>query len=223
MNPLLWLMRMIIRPRRTAQMLSQEGNLRSALALVLGFGMVLSLLFLGSHLRGEYPPPPDEFQVWIETWGEFAMLPFLKIPPEQYRLAQAVVVVPLVLGVWILMAGSARMLSILFGGRGAFEQYLTLFGFSFFAFWILGSLLDMGVSVLLGDFVIAALRQEHGPLIESLVAAYPPLIWTTLLGLGGIYNGIVTHELEAFPYWKTVLISLVAFLWPIVLISCLIR
>jgi hypothetical protein len=223
MNPVIWLVNMIIRPRRTAQTLIQEGRLSSALSLVLGFGMVLALLFLGSHLRGDYPPPPDEFQVWIEIWGEFAMLPFLKIPPEQYRLAQAVFIIPLVLGVWILMAGSARMFSILFGGRGAFEQYLTLFGFSFFAFWILGSLLDMGVSLLLGDFVIEALRQEHGPLIKSMVAAYPPLIWTTLLGIGGIYNGIVTHVLERFSLWKTVLISLVAFLWSIVLITCLIR
>lgn len=214
---------MILHPRKTSREILKQKSVASSLAIVLGFALVLALLFLISHLVQDYPPPPEELQTWVETWGEFAMLPFLKIPAERYRLAQAMFAIPLVLAIWILMAGSARLLSILFGGRVTFEQYLNLFGHSFFAFWILAQLLDFTYSTLWGDFVLPALRLAYGPLIQSVVAFFPAAMWTLALGCGGLYNGLVAHESENFSWIKAALIGLATFLWPMVLISTLIR
>ncbi|MBN1581395.1 MAG: hypothetical protein JXA89_11900 [Anaerolineae bacterium] len=224
MEPLIKLCKMIIHPKRTSREILQDTkSIRQATTIVIGFGAVLTLLFLISHLTQDYPPPADELATWIETWGEFPMLPFLKIPAEQYRLAQALFGLPLVLAIWILMAGSARLLSVAFKGQVPYEQYLSLFGFSFFAFWILGQILDITYSAILEDAILRALRMEYGAAIKEIVALFPAVMWTGVLTLGGIYNGIVTYESEGFSAIKAGAIAMATFVWPIVLISVLIR
>ena len=223
MNVIRNLIMIILHPRKTSQAIAQEKTIYPSLTVVLGFGLVYSILFLASHLAHDYPPPPDELKTWIDTWGEFAMLPFVNIPAESYRLAQAMFVLPLVLAVWMLMAGSARVLSVLFKGKVSFEQYLNVFGYSFFAFWIMGQLLDMGYSSLLGPWVLPGLRMAYGPGLQAFFANFPPVVWTMMLSFGGIYNGIVTYELERFSLWKVVLVGMVTLAWPIVLISILLR
>jgi hypothetical protein len=217
----LW--RIILHPRRVTGEILLEENIHSSLSVVLGFGLVLSLLFLYSYLQGDYPPPPEDLNTWIEAWGEFSMLPFVNIPPENYRLAQAIFMTPLVIAVWMLMAGSAKILSSLFGGIVSYEQYLNLFGFSFFVFWIIGSFLDVVYSGIFGTFVLEALRWDYGGSVRSFAVNFPPVMWTTLLSLGGIYNGIAVHEGEQFSIAKTALVALATFVWPIVLVSLLIR
>ena len=231
----LW--RIVIHPRRTSRAILRDESIYASLAVVLGFALVLSLMFLVSHFRGDYPPPPKDLETWIETWGEFAMLPFVKIPAENYRLAQALFFTPLILGTWILMAGTARVLSLLWGGRVSFARYLNLFGFSFFAFWILGSVLDMIYSGLLSRHVLLALRGVYGPTAKMFFANFPTLMWTIVVGLGGVYNAIVFHESEKASHeseqaaqeaertsWlKAALVGVATFFWPIVLISLLAR
>ena len=121
------------------------------------------------------------------------------------------------------MGATARLLSIIFGGKLAFEQYLSLFAYSFFTFWILAHLLDISYSIVLGDFMIPALRDEYGAVVKVLVVGFPPVMWTVLLALGGIYNAIVTHEGEGFPVAKAGLIGVSTFIWPVILITFLIR
>ena len=191
--------------------------------LVYCFGLVLALLFSISHLKGDYPPPSEELAVWIETWGEFSMLPFVKIAAEKYRLAQAIFITPLMIAVWILMAGSAKILSILFNGKIAFKQYLNLFAYSFFVFWIIGSIMDTIYSSIFGEYVLRALRLEYGVIIKGIVANFPPAMWVSVLTLGGIYNAIVIHENEQCSLGKVMLMGTATFLWPIILISTLIR
>jgi hypothetical protein len=217
----LW--RIVVYPRRTSREILQDRSIHASLAIVLGFALVLSLLFLISHFRGDYPPPPQDLETWIETWGEFAMLPFVKIQAEHYRLAQAIFFTPMMLGTWLLMAGTARVLSLLWGGKVSFEQYLNLFGYSFFAFWILGSVLDTIYSGLLGRHVLQALRGEYGPLAKMVFANFPSLMWTIVLGLGGVYNAIASHEAEQFSWLKAALVGAATFFWPMVLISLLVR
>ena len=217
----LW--RIVISPRLTSREILQDENIHASLAIVLGFALVLSLLFLVSHFRGDSPPPPQDLETWIETWGEFAMLPFVKVPAEDYRLAQALFFTPLILGTWILMAGTARVLSLLWGGKVGFAQYLNLFGFSFFTFWILGSVLDTVYSGLLGRHVLQALRGAYGPLAKMVFANFPSLIWTIVLGLGGVYNAIVSHEDERCSWLKAALVGVATFFWPMLLISLLVR
>jgi hypothetical protein len=214
---------MLVRPRRTARELLSEGEIYPSLIVVLGFALLESLLFLISYLAGDYPPPAGELRTWIDTWGEFAMLPFIKVPAESYRLAQAIFMVPLTLAIWILMAGSARLLSILFGrGRVSFEGYLNLFGFSFFAFMIVTAALDFTFSSVFENFA-SALRGEHGTFARSAAAMFPPAMYTVLYGLGGLYNAIVAREGEGYSIPKTAIVGIVTFSWPMVLISLLLR
>lgn len=223
MKTLRRLVRIISHPRETSREIVSDEKINSSLSVVLGFGIILSLMFLISHLKADYPPPTDELKVWIETWGEFPMLPFVDIPAERYRLAQAIFMTPLMIAVWILMAGSAKLLSILFDGKVSYKQYLNLFGFSFYAFWIVASILDTIYSGIFGDLALKVLTMENGSTIKSVVANFPSVMWTLLLGLGGIYNAIVTHENERFSMGKTAVIGIVTFAWPILLISLLIR
>jgi hypothetical protein len=205
----------------------RQETLNASLAIVLGFGIVVGLLFARSHLAQDYPPPPDALETWIETWGEFAMLPYLKIPAERYRLAQALLMIPLSLAVWILMAGSARVLCVLFGGRTTFVQYANLFGHSFYVFWALAVLLDGLYTLLLGDHLLRALRLEYGPLARAFVAHYPPLMWTLALGVGAAYNGIVAYESEEatgiVAVLKAAAIAVATGFWPIALSALLLR
>ena len=218
----LW--RIIPRPRETArEILADPRGLRSAGVFVLLFALAVSLLFLDSHFAGDYPYRGADGEAVIDAWGEFAMLPFVKIAPERYRLAQAIFFTPMVLAAWVLMAGSARLLSALWGGRVRYTQYLSLFAFSFFVFWALATLCDVLYNLLLGDLLPAALRNEHGPLARALVAGFPPVMWTVLLGLGGVYNAIVTHEGEELSVARVVLIGAVTTVWPYALIAFLIR
>lgn len=221
---LAFLPKMVVRPRKTAGELLAEKTVYPSLVVVLGFAALESLLFLISHLAGGYPPPAGELSVWIDTWGEFAMLPFIKVPAESYRLAQAAFMVPLMLAIWMLMAGSGRLLSVLFGrGRVSFDGYLNLFGFSFFVFMILAAAFDALYSGFFGDFVLAALRGEYGQFSRRVVAAFPPMMYTVLYGLGGLYNALVAREGEGYSLPKTVIVGVVTFLWPMVLVSLLLR
>lgn len=223
MKTLSYLFQMIIHPRRTSQALLKEKSLIPAFWVVFGFGAIFAISFLISHFKGDYPPPAEELELWIEAWGEFTMLPFIKIPAEQYRLLQAIFIVPLTLAIWILMAGSARLLSILFGGKTSFDQYASLFGFSFFVFWILATIIDAVLSGVFGEVVLSALRLEYGTTGRNLIVYFYPIMYTILFGLGGVYNAIVTIEAEHFSAWKAALIGMVTFIYADILIACLIR
>ena len=221
---LAYLPKMVVRPRRTARELLAEETVRPSLLVVAGFAGLEALLSLRSYLVGEYPPPPGVLSIWVETWGEFAMLPFVDIPAGSYRLAQAVFMVPLMLAIWMLMAGSARLLSVLFGrGRVSFDGYLNLFGISFFAFLIPAVSLDTLVNGVFGSVELAALRMEYGPLVRDLFAYFSPVEYTVLLGLGGVYNAVVAGEGEGYRIPQAIVVGIVTFLWPMVLISTLLR
>jgi hypothetical protein len=129
--------RILISPFRSAQALPASARVRPAALLVLGAGLFMAAGMLVSHLNHAYPPAPNVLKIWVETWGEYVMLPFLKIPPESYRLFLAVIMVPLAYAIWMLMAGTAKLLSLFMGGRASYEQYLVITAFSFFPFWIL--------------------------------------------------------------------------------------
>jgi hypothetical protein len=217
----LW--KMLISPRDTCQVLAQERSIRPALAVVLGFSTIFALSMLSSYLKGDYPPEPTALKVWVDAWGEFAMMPVLKIPAESYRLFQAIILIPLGLAIWMLMSGTGKLFSLLFKGKGSYEQYLNLFGFSFFVFWILSTLLDMLYSGFLDPYIIPALQNQYGPTIRGFFLYFPQVFYPVLFGLGGVYNGIAIHNLERFSVWKTVIGAFCTFIWPILLISTLIR
>ena len=213
------LLKIIIAPRQTARELLAEKSLKWPLIIVLLLGFISSVGFYFSYLQHAYPPPRE----MIEAWGDFAMLPFFKIPAESYRLFLAQIMVPFLLGIWILMAGSARLISILLGGKVTYKQYLILFAYSFFSFYLVASILDAIYSGLMSGMILAALRNEYGPVLRQAFIIYPMIFWPTALVLAGIYNGIVCQEGEGWHWWKSVVVAAVTFIWPIVLISFIMR
>jgi len=218
----------IARPRATFNKLALQPSLGPAMGMVLGYGLINGVLFLISYLSHDWPPPQAELDVWISAWGEFSQLPFLKIPAEQYRLFLAVIMLPLTLAIWMLMAGTAHLLGRLYGGRTSFDQYLNLFGFSFFTFAVLAAALDTSYNLLLGPYLVPALQGAYGTLAAAFVRNFPILIYIVGFGLGGLYNGLaaLTSERLAearYAAWKSIPIGLLTFAWPTVIIATLLR
>ncbi len=213
----------IFHPLRTAEELAREPSLRSASAVVLGLGICTGLMFAVSAARGDYPPPPDVLKTWIDSYGEFAMLPFLKIPAESYRLFEAFIAVPMLLAGWMLMGSTARLLTRLLGGRLSYEQYLNLFAFSFFTFWILAQLMEMSIETVLGAYMLPALRNAYGPLAQGFFTYVMSIGWPLWLLIGGVYSGLAAWACERFAAWKAVLIGGVSMTWPILMASFILR
>lgn len=223
MRTLSYMWGMLHSPRRTSQELSRLSSIRHSAALVISYGIFCGLGFLISAIKRDYPPPPETLQVWIDAWGQFTMLPFLKIPEENYRAVLAAILIPLALMIWMLMAATARLLSITLRGKASFDQYLNLTGFGFFPFLWIAAVLDLIYSNLLRPFAVPALTLEYGPLAREFFLLFPPLEYMILCGLGGVYNGIAAGIAERWAAWKSILVGALTFAWPTILIALLLR
>ena len=215
--------RIIISPFRSAKSLPAFVQVRPAALLVLGAGLFMAVGTFVSHLNHNYPPPPDVLKIWVDTWGEFTMLPFLKIPPENYRLFVAIISVPLVYALWMLMAGTAKLFSLLMGGRASYEQYLVITAFGFFPFWILAGVMDTIFSGVIDGYVLQALTGQFGPFATAFWKGFPIFFYTILYGLGGVWIGLGSAGVDSFKGWQAVLIAFFCFSWPMILMSVLLR
>lgn len=223
MDSIKLLLRMIARPRQVSRELLAEQSIKHAFLVVIVFAAVVAIGLFLTYLGRVYPPPPDKLKVWIEAWGEFSMMPFVNLPPESYRLVLAIITVPMYLAIWIFMAGIARLLTIGFKGKTSFDQFLNLFAFSFFGFFIIAGIVDTIFSIPLNDFSYKALTLEYGPTVRQAVKIFPMVNWIFFLGLGGIYNGIAIHEAEGFSFSKTALIAAAVFACPIIAVVLIAR
>ncbi len=215
--------KILISPFRSAQALPPSVRVRPAAWLVLAAGLFMAVGMFVSHLSRAYPPPSDVLKIYVDTWGEYFMLPFLKIPPESYRLFLAVIFVPLAFAFWMLMAGTGKLLSLLMGGRASFEQYLVITAFSFFPFWILAGIIDTIFSGVIDAYVLQALTGQLGPFATAFWSSFPQFFYTFLYGLGGVWIGISTAGVESFTWWKALPVALLTFGWPMLLMSVLVR
>lgn len=215
--------KLLISPYRSARALPASPRVRPAALLVLAAGLFMAAGALVSYLNHAYPAPPDVLKIYVTTWGEFAMLPFLKIPPDSYRLFMAIISVPLVYAMWMLMAGTAKLLSLLMGGRASYEQYLVITAFCFFPFWLLAGIIDTIFSGVIDGYVLQALTGQFGPFATVFWSNFPKFFYIILYGLGGVWIGISTAGVESFKGWKAIPIALLCFAWPMLLISALLR
>jgi hypothetical protein len=219
---------MLLRPQRAGETFARSDDLRPAAWLVTGFGSLYGLGFYLSYLAGDYPPPPDVMGVWVAAWGEFAMLPFLAIPAEKYRLFLTYASLPLALAAWMLMGGSAFLISRLTGGKVCYTSYLSLCAFGFFPMWILSTLFDAGYNALLGEHIVPALTGQYGQLAKSFYRNFPVFEYTLMFGLAGVLIGTASYSAErtagAHPaVWKAALTGWTAFAWPTLLVAVLVR
>ncbi len=215
--------RIMISPFRSAKALPATARVRPAALLVLGAGLFMATAFFISYLSHTYPPAPDVLKTYIDAWGEYTMLPFLKIAPESYRLFLAIIMVPLAFAMWMLMAGTAKLLSLLMGGHAIYEQYLVITAFSFFPFWLLAGIIDTIFSGVIDQYVLQALTGQFGPFARTFWINFPIFSYTILYGLGGVWIGFGTAGVERFQWWKAVPIALLSFGWAMLLISALLR
>jgi hypothetical protein len=215
--------RILLSPFRSARALPASVRVRPAALLVMGTGLFMAAAMFVSYLNHAYPPAPDVLKIYVDTWGEFVMLPFLKIPSESYRLFMAVIFVPLAFAIWMLMAGTAKLISLLMGGRASYEQYLVITAFSFFPFWMLAGIIDSIFSGVIDGYVLQALTGQFGPFAAAFWSNFPKFFYTFLYGLGGVWIGMSTAGAESFKWWKAVPITLFSFGWPMLLMSVLVR
>ena len=75
----------------------------------------------------------------------------------------------------------------------------------------------------LKPFAIPALNMEYGALAKAFFQWFPPLEYTILFGLGGLYNGIGTQTAEHWAVWKSVVVGALTFVWPMLLNMVLMR
>jgi hypothetical protein len=219
---------MLLHPRRAGQVHAVSPDLRSAGWLVIGFGLWYGGMFYLSHLARDYPPGPEVLAVWVAAWGEFAMLPFIAIPAESYRLFLAFASLPLALAAWMLMGSTAYLLSRLLSGQVRYESFLCLTAFAFFPIWILTALLDMAYNALLGAYIIPALTRQYGTLAYAFYQNFPVLEYTLLFGLAGVLIAVASWSAERAASghpsaWKAALIGWAAFAWPTLLVAVLVR
>ena len=210
-------------PIQTSRELAAESNLRPSLSLVVGFACLLGLAYLISYLAKAYPPPPADWQVWIDTWGATFMKPIIPVPLESYRLFLAIAIIPWVIGLWLAMAGLGTLFSRLFGGKVGFKGYLSVFGLSFFPFWILAAILDFLYMGFINPYIVPALNMEYGLLPRTVVYLVPLVMYPTLMGIGGVYNAVATRAIEGFAGWKAAITGTVTCVMAIVLLSVVVR
>jgi hypothetical protein len=226
-----WLMfpwQMLRHPVRAAQRAAAWETIWPGFAVVIAFSLYLTLGLVRSHFAGDYPPAAEELSVWIETWGEFSMLPlpFLNIPLEQYRLFMAIITLPMVAFSWLLMASIARLLARSFGVPTSFKQYLNLFAFSFMPFWFLSALGDGLFNAIFGPYLLSGLQGQLGPLVKAFFTNYPPILYTLTFGLGGVYNGLAASgaaQGKKLCWWQAGLTGWLTFIPPVVLVALLYR
>ena len=214
---------MLLHSKRTGKELAADTRLKPVTTFIIAFGLLLSLMFLISHLKQDYPPSPDVLAIWVEHWGEGVMLPFFSIPAESYRGFQAAIMLPFCLAIWMLMGGTGRLLARLFSGVHSFETYLRITGFAFFTCWLIAAFLDYLYSGVFSEFVLRGLQGEFGPLVGTLLQYFPPVAYTFLFGLAGVNITLATRTIEDFPWWKAIIVGIATFAWPMALVASVVR
>ncbi|MGB8253657.1 MAG: YIP1 family protein, partial [Anaerolineaceae bacterium] len=200
-----YLVRMLFKPVRTSREIARQTSIRPAVWVVLGFAIYMAISF--ALAQKAYPPPAHDLEVWIKAWGAFVMLPVVNIPPEHYRTFLAIIMLPLMGAAWMLMAGSAHLLSKLFGGKAPLKVWLNQAVFTFFPFWILAILMDGLFSGVFGGYQVPALEMQYGPFWHDFVLYFPQYLYTVLYGIGAVYAGIAAYQTERFAIWKAAIIG----------------
>lgn len=105
----------IFRPRRTFEALMNDARrLKFGLLALLISVVLYTLVYVFLTIGGGAPS---------------AFTPWLAIPKEAYYYYNRFFLAPSMFMGWILAAGVAQLLSRLFGGKGSFEDMLSVFGF----------------------------------------------------------------------------------------------
>ena len=149
----------ITRPRRTFDALMADGRrLRFGLFALTISAILYLFVYIFLTMAGGAPS---------------VFTPFLAIPLDQYYAYNRFFVLPSIFAGWILAAGVAQLLSRPFGGKGTFEDNLSVFGYAI-GIAVLASLLHDLPDTFLGAIGVLDLKAYE-------IALNSPTIWRTIL------------------------------------------
>jgi hypothetical protein len=149
----------IIRPRRTFDaLLADDRRLRFGVLALAIDAVLYTLVYVFLAAGGGAPS---------------SFTPWLAIPLDVYYFYDQFLLAPSLILCWISAAGVAQLLSHLFGGKGSFEDMLSVFGFSI-SIACLASLAHDLPDSFLGAIGVLDLRAYE-------VALNSPTIWRAIL------------------------------------------
>jgi hypothetical protein len=152
----------IIRPRRTfAALLADDRRLRHGL-LALALNAALYTLIYAFLWHGGGAPS--------------SFTPWLAIPKDVYYAYNRFLLAPSMVAGWMLAAGVAQLLSRPFGGKGSFEDTLSVFGFGI-SIACLASLAHDLPDSLLGAIGLLNLREYEVVLNTPMTIGWA-ILWT---------------------------------------------
>lgn len=149
----------ILRPSRTFTVLLEDPHKLKFGVMALCINAVLyTLVYVNLTIAGGAPS---------------SFTPFLAIPKEHYYFYNQFMLAPSMFLCWILAGGVVQLMSRFFGGKGTFEDTLSLLGFSI-SIACLASLLHDLPDTSLGALGIIDLSEYE-------VALNSPTIWRAIL------------------------------------------
>lgn len=130
----------IIHPILTLKkFLIHEKRLSYSFITVLLFGIIYTIGVIFAYIFNQLP---------------YGIEIILKIPIEKYYLYESFFLLPLTICTWILLAGLIQIISILFKGKGSFEDTLSLSGLPYFVLIIFMFIPDIIVDYLIPKSIV---------------------------------------------------------------------
>jgi hypothetical protein len=149
----------ILRPQRTFEaLLADKRRLLLGLLALAVNAFLYTLVYVFLTMGGGAP---------------LAIHPWLAIPTDLYYFYNQFMLAPSLLMCWLLAGGVAQLLSRFFGGKGTFEDTLSLLGFAISVACLASLLHDLPDSFL-GAIGLLDLRQYE-------VALNSPTLWRAIL------------------------------------------
>lgn len=149
----------LLRPGKTFdRLIADRRRLKFGLIAISINAIVYTLIYIFLSLGGGAPS---------------SFTPWLAVPKDVYYFYNQFLLLPSMLGGWILAAGVAHLLSKLFSGTGSFEDTLSVFGFGITMATFISALHDLPDSFL-GAIGVLDLRWYE-------TALNSPTIWRTIL------------------------------------------
>ncbi len=207
----------ITKPRKTFHQILNEKSVVVGLTPVVLFGFLAALTYFVSYLYGA--------SVTMEELaaGMFGAEPLIPIPKETYRLWESLFILPMYLTAWILLTPFAHLMSKALGGNRSFRENLNVLGFAYFIplyFFVVFDFFLIGPAY---SWNLAAGRGIYGAEIQRLASTFGflyigiPFTWAPIL------TGAAVRSMEKFPWWKVLIVTLVAIIPPNVLFTIFIR
>lgn len=179
----------IIHPILTLKkFLRHEKRLFYSFITVLLFGVIYTIGVIFAYIFNHLP---------------YGIEIILKVPIEKYYLYESFFLLPITICTWILLAGLIQIISILFKGKGSFEDTLSLIGLPYFILIIFMFIPDIIVTYLMPKSIVESYIFWNiiNPARLLLVS-----IWILTIHI------IAVKEVQKLTIMKTIIITILSYI-----------